>query len=267
AMSFSSLFNKRDFICFQVGDPIESFKVSNKKYKIKSFFEALFFLPLSFLPKKILFCSKDIYEFYKKNFSYLIKNLDYLPLTIDTKLFVPKDKKTARKKLGLPINKEIILYVGRIEYMKGSDISLELIKNNPNKIFVLIGEINDNHFKNLNLQNLIHLNSKKHEELVDYYNSADLCIFPSRIESFGFVPREAMSCGLPTLVSDIKSLRTLESAIKSKLNYESMNNEIKKFFEISEKQKKKISLESRKFIIKEYSEENLKKEFINKLFN
>ncbi|MDO8517071.1 MAG: hypothetical protein Q7S33_03005, partial [Nanoarchaeota archaeon] len=102
AMSFSSLFNKRDFICFQVGDPIESFKISNKKYKIKSFFEALFFLPLSVLPKKILFCSKDIYENYKKNFSYLIKNLDYLPLTIDTKLFVPKDKKTARKKLGLP---------------------------------------------------------------------------------------------------------------------------------------------------------------------
>jgi glycosyltransferase involved in cell wall biosynthesis len=37
---------------------------------------------------------------------------------------------------------------------------------------------------------------------VDYYNAADLFVSPSSLEGFGFTVGEAMSCGLPVVVSD-----------------------------------------------------------------
>jgi glycosyltransferase involved in cell wall biosynthesis len=43
----------------------------------------------------------------------------------------------------------------------------------------------------------------------DYYNLADLLLFPSAMEGFGFTVVEAMSCGLPVVVSDRGSLPEL----------------------------------------------------------
>lgn len=44
------------------------------------------------------------------------------------------------------------------------------------------------------------------EELVNFYNRAELFVFPSFYEGFGIPPLEAMACGCPTLVSNISSL-------------------------------------------------------------
>jgi glycosyltransferase involved in cell wall biosynthesis len=44
---------------------------------------------------------------------------------------------------------------------------------------------------------------------VDYYNAADLLVFPSLMEGFGLVVAEAMSCGLPVVISDRGSLPEL----------------------------------------------------------
>ncbi len=47
------------------------------------------------------------------------------------------------------------------------------------------------------------------DEKVAYYNLADLLLFPSALEGFGFAVAEAMSCGLPVVVSDRGSLPEL----------------------------------------------------------
>ena len=44
------------------------------------------------------------------------------------------------------------------------------------------------------------------EELPALYSAADLFVFPSLYEGFGFPPLEAMACGTPTIVSDVSSL-------------------------------------------------------------
>jgi len=44
------------------------------------------------------------------------------------------------------------------------------------------------------------------EELVDLYNIADLLVFPSFYEGFGFPPLESMACGTPVVVSNAASL-------------------------------------------------------------
>jgi glycosyltransferase involved in cell wall biosynthesis len=46
-------------------------------------------------------------------------------------------------------------------------------------------------------------------EKLDYYRLADMLVFPSTMEGFGLVVAEAMSCGLPVLISNRGSLPEL----------------------------------------------------------
>jgi glycogen synthase len=46
-------------------------------------------------------------------------------------------------------------------------------------------------------------------EKLDYYRLADMFVFPSTMEGFGLAVAEAMSCGLPVLISDRGSLPEL----------------------------------------------------------
>ena len=45
------------------------------------------------------------------------------------------------------------------------------------------------------------------KKVSDYYFDSTLFFFPSKSETFGIVPLEAMACGLPVIASDIPALR------------------------------------------------------------
>ncbi|HEY4947516.1 MAG TPA: glycosyltransferase, partial [Acidimicrobiales bacterium] len=47
------------------------------------------------------------------------------------------------------------------------------------------------------------------ELLSTYYRAADVCLVPSRSESFGLVALEAAACGTPVVASDVGGLRSL----------------------------------------------------------
>ena len=48
-----------------------------------------------------------------------------------------------------------------------------------------------------------------HDVLADYYQAADVCIVPSRTESFGLVALEAAACGTPVVAASVGGLRSL----------------------------------------------------------
>lgn len=50
------------------------------------------------------------------------------------------------------------------------------------------------------------LGTKKQEILPYYYSSAEVCVLPSRYESFGIVALEAMACGTPIVASNVGGL-------------------------------------------------------------
>ena len=121
------------------------------------------------------------------------------------------------------VNKEplTVLFVGRIEPFKGSDIAAEAMrlvwKKLPEARLYFAGGANTwNHawaqdFKAKweNEPRVTFLGLVNRDELPHLYNRATVLTVPSRYESFGHVCAEGMSCGLPVIASDAGSLPEL----------------------------------------------------------
>ena len=241
-----------------------------EKSLLKNLFLSAYRLFLSvpvFFVKKSIFTSEDIEEKARKQFFLADKSIKFIPLILDENIFAPENKSNARKKLNLPLNKKIILYVGRISYLKGSDILFELAKENPEKLFIFIGEIFDHTILKNNPENIILLKSREMKDLIKYYNAADLFIFPSRIEAYGLVHREAMLCETPALVSDITALRLTKHTLKAKPNTEDMQKQIERFFAMSKKERQELGKLGRQYVIETNSYENLKDKWREALMN
>jgi glycosyltransferase involved in cell wall biosynthesis len=135
-----------------------------------------------------------------------------VPNGIDHQQFQPRDKLEARKLLGLDARKAIVLHVGSEELRKNVSTLIlafaEFQKQVPDSLLIRIGE------KTAASQKLIDSlgidNSVKYfsgvKDTRSFYNAADLFVFPSSLEGFGFPPLEAMASGCPVLVSNKTSL-------------------------------------------------------------
>ena len=142
---------------------------------------------------------------------------------IDLKTFKPQEKIYAKQIVGADKDHKIILYVGRIEPLKGIDVLLYAMKilltNNPQMhvcLWILGGAVGgktDKWQKELKrleqLRKLLDISTevtfieRKHrDELANYYNASEIVVLPSHYESFGIVALEAMSCGIPVIATD-----------------------------------------------------------------
>ena len=143
-----------------------------------------------------------------------------VPAGVDLELFYPRGKDDAKQKLGIQENR-VILYVGRIEPLKGIDILLKAVAllEDPadNRLVIVGGSLEDD----LELERLKGLSetlgiqgkvtftgSVPQGILPDFYSAADVFVLPSYYESFGLVALEAMACGTPVVVSRVGGLKT-----------------------------------------------------------
>jgi glycosyltransferase involved in cell wall biosynthesis len=263
---FSTLFSDTDFLYFNLGNPIEGYKVGPVSIRLISLFEILISYFLSPFPKKIILPSSDLTNTVKRFLFFAGKKIFYLPPTISVKKFSPKNKKTTRKKLGLKKTDKVIIYVGRIGFLKGSDILEYVIEKNPEKKFIIIGNVVDNTFKKINPSNTLFFPPKQNKDLVDYYNAADLCLFPTRIEGLPVVPREAMACGTPVVISDILPVRSMKNVIKVKIDKRKMDRAVREFFNLPSSERKKLSRLSIETAQK-YDDDLWREEYIEKILN
>jgi D-inositol-3-phosphate glycosyltransferase len=75
-----------------------------------------------------------------------------------------------------------------------------------------VGEVETLHalVAELGLEHRVHFVAPQpHHALVEYYRAADVCVVPSRSESFGLVALEAAACGTPVVAADVGGLRLL----------------------------------------------------------
>jgi glycosyltransferase involved in cell wall biosynthesis len=123
---------------------------------------------------------------------------------IDIERFKPRDKLFAREKLGLPLDKRIVLFVGRNIEIKGYDLALKVVeflrRFIPDLMFIVVMS-NQNVKKIRKLEWLKVMNEVSPDFLALLYNASDVLLFPSRYEPFGLVAVEAIASGCPAIVS------------------------------------------------------------------
>jgi D-inositol-3-phosphate glycosyltransferase len=142
-----------------------------------------------------------------------------VPCGVDLHRFRPLDRAACRRSLGLAEN-PVVLFVGRVEPLKGIDILVEAmaqIERRDARLLIVGGdtqaaeEIRRLHDRARALgigERIAFTGAVDQAELPCYYNAADVCVVPSFYESFGMVAVEAMACGTPVIASRVGGLAT-----------------------------------------------------------
>lgn len=126
------------------------------------------------------------------------------PLGVDCKKFIPPEK---TNRYLFPY----LLFVGRIASLKRIHLAIEALAalvadGLSNAILKIVGPVSSSeyHSQLLKLIKERRLESHvsfegfiEHDDLINYYQKADLLLLPSEHESFGMVMVEAMACGVP----------------------------------------------------------------------
>ena len=138
------------------------------------------------------------------------KVVNHIPNTLETDIFKPTDKKQAKQKAGLPVDKFIFLsgfMPSRKDLHKGTQYlldSLELLKQrlgaDADKIeLVIFGNrgtegVPDFPFKTSFLGTI-----SNDEQLAQYYAAADAFLIPSLEDNLPYTVMESLACGTPVI--------------------------------------------------------------------
>ena len=155
-----------------------------------------------------------------------------VPPGVDTSRFYPIPKDEAKEFLGIPNDENMLLFVGRIEPLKGIDTLIraiaqmrksDVMSNCPHYLYIIGGDPNgekmDMDHEMQRLQELcreqgvgdliLFLGKKDQDTLQYYYSAAEIVVMPSNYESFGMVALEAMACGTPVVATQVGGLQHL----------------------------------------------------------
>jgi D-inositol-3-phosphate glycosyltransferase len=117
---------------------------------------------------------------------------------VDIELFSPvssDEKLHLRKRLGLSIDKPIVLFVGRFVPKKGFD-KVMAARDGSYQIVFAGGEADP-----FTANDIVLIGKLNQKELADYYRAADVFVLPSEGEGFPLSIQEAMAAGLPIITT------------------------------------------------------------------
>lgn len=152
-----------------------------------------------------------------------------IPPGVDTCHFYPIPADEAKQFLGLKPENRMILFVGRIEPLKGVDTLIKSMscldagltsRDRPVHLAIIGGEPDVNAEEMTEemtrLQKMcddlcvggtvVFLGKRAQDTLPYYYSAAEVLVMPSLYESFGMVALEAMACGTPVIASEVGGL-------------------------------------------------------------
>jgi len=154
--------------------------------------------------------------------------IDIISPGVDTSHFYPIPPDEAKEFIGIPEEKRMILFVGRIEPLKGIKTLLQAIGDLHENgmsgtdlcLAVIGGELESKDGQESADMQLLNglrdeyglgdmvtfLGKRSQDSLPYYYSAAELVVMPSHYESFGMVALESMACGTPVIASLVGGL-------------------------------------------------------------
>ena len=156
-----------------------------------------------------------------------------IPCGVDPDVFHPIRQADARRALGRDECERLVLFVGRIEQIKGIDVLLRAVgilfraypELRDDICLLVVGgalDADDSEAETEKIQELRRLvHEHRLEDTVDFvgsqdqprlalfYNAADVTAVPSLTESFGLVALESMACGTPVVGTRVGGLQTV----------------------------------------------------------
>ena len=142
---------------------------------------------------------------------------------VEHAFFAPGERSGARQALDLPHDVPVLLFVGRIQPLKGPDVAVRTLAamQRPDALLLIVGGASglegDGEVARLNRlidqlgvrHQVRFVPPQPHHILSTYYRASDVVLVPSRSESFGLVALEASACGIPVVASGVGGLLTL----------------------------------------------------------
>jgi len=161
-----------------------------------------------------------------------VRRVVVIPPGVDTSRFYPIPQDEAKEFVGVPCDQNMLLFVGRVEPLKGIDTLLEavallkqqgVLDRHPLCVAVIGGEPDADPERmseemgrlktlrsTLGIDDVVTFLGKRDQDTLQYYYSAALAVVvPSHYESFGLVALEAMACGRPVVASETGGLAFL----------------------------------------------------------
>lgn len=151
-----------------------------------------------------------------------------IPPGVDTSHFYPIPVDEAKEFIGVPPCEHMLLFVGRIEPLKGIDTLIQAIAIlRKMEVFVCLSVIGGEPNPTIEMENtemarlkemcekaglsdlVTFLGKRGQDTLPYYYSAAEVVVVPSHYESFGMVALEAMACGAPVVASQVGGLAYL----------------------------------------------------------
>lgn len=151
---------------------------------------------------------------------------------VDTSRFYPIPEDEAKEFVQIPSDEKMLLFVGRIEPLKGIDTLIraiaqmrksDVMSTCPHYLYIIGGDPEgDTIDEDSEMQRLkslcaelgvgdliIFMGKKDQDTLPYYYSAAEIVVMPSNYESFGMVALEAMACGTPVVATQVGGLQHL----------------------------------------------------------
>lgn len=139
---------------------------------------------------------------FAQNLGAAPEKVGVLPNGVDARLYRPSSgapERTAfRQRFGLPLDRILVLYIGRLVPKKGIDILLGAA--GPGYDLVVVGTGDDRAL--CDRPGVHYLGGQPGEIVAELYRACDVFALPSVGEGFPLVVQEAMSSGLPVVTTD-----------------------------------------------------------------
>ncbi len=148
-----------------------------------------------------------------------------VPLGVEHAFFAPGHRPQARRALGLDVAGRLLLYVGRLQALKGVDLALETVieqrrRGRAARLAIVGGPSGSDGRETLAalhrrveqagvIEAVSFVAPQSHQLLSTWMRAADVTLVPSRSESFGLVALESSACGTPVVASAVGGLTTL----------------------------------------------------------